>query len=106
MVTDAASGARPRRRLSRERVVCAAIELADEGGLEALTMRTLAEKLEVAPMALYRHVADKDDLIDAMVDAVFTEIGVPSAAATGRPPCAGGRTSSAKPCRATAGRSA
>ena len=41
-------------------------------------MRTLAEKLEVAPMALYRHVADKDDLIDAMVDAVFAEIGVPA----------------------------
>jgi AcrR family transcriptional regulator len=79
MVTDAAAGARPRRRLSRERVVRAAIEQADESGLEALTMRTLAEKLEVAPMALYRHVADKDDLIDAMVDAVFSEIGVPAA---------------------------
>jgi AcrR family transcriptional regulator len=78
MTTDAASGARPRRRLSRERVVRAAIEQADAGGLEALTMRTLAEKLEVAPMALYRHVADKDDLIDAMVDAVFAEIGVPA----------------------------
>jgi AcrR family transcriptional regulator len=41
-------------------------------------MRTLAEMLEVAPMALYRHVASKDDLIDAMVDVVFSEIGVPS----------------------------
>jgi AcrR family transcriptional regulator len=78
MTTDAASEARSRRRLSRERVVRAAIEQADEGGLEALTMRTLAEMLEVAPMALYRHVADKDDLIDAMVDAVFAEIGVPA----------------------------
>ena len=47
-------------------------------GLEALSMRTLAEMLEVAPMALYRHVANKDDLIDAMVDVVFSEIGVPS----------------------------
>jgi AcrR family transcriptional regulator len=46
--------------------------------LEALTMRTLAEMLEVAPMALYRHVANKDDLIDAMVDVVFGEIGLPS----------------------------
>ncbi len=55
-----------------------AIERADAGGLEALTMRTLAEMLEVAPMALYRHVADKDDLIDAMVDVVFTEIGLPA----------------------------
>jgi AcrR family transcriptional regulator len=78
MTTHAASEARSRRRLSRERVVRTAIEQADAGGLEALTMRTLAEKLEVAPMALYRHVVDKDDLIDAMVDAVFAEIGVPS----------------------------
>jgi AcrR family transcriptional regulator len=41
-------------------------------------MRTLADALEVAPMALYRHIASKDDLIDAMVDAVFAEIGVPA----------------------------
>jgi AcrR family transcriptional regulator len=59
-------------------VLRAAIASADVGGLEALTMRTLAEMLEVAPMALYRHVANKDDLIDAMVDVVFSEIGVPS----------------------------
>jgi AcrR family transcriptional regulator len=64
--------------LSRERVLRAAIAHADAGGLEALTMRTLAEILEVAPMALYRHVAGKDDLIDAMVDVVFSEIGVPA----------------------------
>ena len=43
-------------------------------------MRALAEMLEVAPMALYRHVANKDDLIDAMVDVVFREIGVVSGA--------------------------
>jgi AcrR family transcriptional regulator len=78
MATGAASESRSRRRLSRGRVVRAAIAHADAGGLEALTMRTLAETLEVAPMALYRHVADKEDLIDAMVDAVFAEIGVPS----------------------------
>jgi AcrR family transcriptional regulator len=77
MAPDGTSAA-PRRRLSRERVLRAAIAHADAGGLEALTMRTLAEMLEVAPMALYRHVANKDDLIDAMVDAVFNEIGVPS----------------------------
>jgi len=41
-------------------------------------MRTLAEELHVAPMALYRHVASKDDLVDAMVDVVFSEIGVPA----------------------------
>jgi AcrR family transcriptional regulator len=69
--------AEPRGRLSRERVLRAAIANADAGGLEALTMRNLAEELEVAPMALYRHVANKDDLIDAMIDVVFSEIGLP-----------------------------
>jgi AcrR family transcriptional regulator len=71
-------GGQPRRRLSRERVLRTAIDHADAGGLEALTMRQLADELEVAPMALYRHVANKDDLIDAMVDVVFSEIGVPA----------------------------
>ncbi|HTE65277.1 MAG TPA: TetR/AcrR family transcriptional regulator [Candidatus Binatia bacterium] len=78
MANGAISGSEPRRRLSRERVLQAAIAHADAEGLEALTMRTLAEMLEVAPMALYRHVANKEDLIDAMVDVVFSEIGVPS----------------------------
>jgi AcrR family transcriptional regulator len=84
MPSDGASTANVRGRLSRDRVLRAAIEHADAGGLEALTMRTLAEMLDVAPMALYRHVASKDDLIDAMVDAVFAEIGVPSGGADWR----------------------
>jgi AcrR family transcriptional regulator len=67
-----------RERLTRDRVLGAAVSHADAVGLGALTMRTLAEMLDVAPMALYRHVANKDDLIDAMVDTVFAEIGVPS----------------------------
>ena len=78
MATSAPTDRRSRDRLSRERVLRAAIAHADAYGLEALSMRTLAEALEVAPMALYRHVADKEDLIDAMVDAVFAEIGVPA----------------------------
>lgn len=73
------SKARPR--LSRERVLRAAMGHADKGGIETLTMRRLAEVLGVAPMALYRHVANKDDLIDAMVDLVFSEIGLPSSGA-------------------------
>jgi len=77
MATRATSEARSRGRLSREQVLRTAIARADTGGLEALTMRTLAEELEVAPMALYRHVANRDDLVDAMVDVVFGEIGVP-----------------------------
>ena len=68
----------PRQRLTREKVLEAAISHADAGGLAALTMRTLAEMLGVAPMALYRHVANKDDLVDAMVDVVFGEIGLPA----------------------------
>ena len=77
MATPTVSSVEPRGRLSRERVLRAAIAHADAGGLEALSMRKLAEMLDVAPMALYRHVANKEDLIDAMVDVVFTEIGVP-----------------------------
>jgi len=78
MATARPSTTNSRGRLTRDRVLHAAIAHADAAGLEFLTMRTLAETLEVAPMALYRHVSSKDDLIDAMVDVVFTEIGVPS----------------------------
>ena len=78
VATSAPTDGPSRDRLNRQRVVRAAIAQADANGLDALSMRTLAEVLEVAPMALYRHVTDKDDLINAMVDAVFTEIGVPS----------------------------
>jgi AcrR family transcriptional regulator len=77
MATDPLPEPQPRHRLSRDRVLQTAIGRADEGGFEALTMRTLAEELGVAPMALYRHVANKDDLIDAMIDVVFTEIEPP-----------------------------
>jgi AcrR family transcriptional regulator len=62
-------------------VLQTAISRADQGGLEALTMRSLADELGVAPMALYRHVASKEDLVDAMIDVVFGEIGLPSGGA-------------------------
>lgn len=78
MVNATTSGAGSRIRLSRELVVRAAMAHADAGGLEALSMRTLAEALSVAPMALYRHVANRDDLVDAMVDIVFSEVDLPS----------------------------
>jgi AcrR family transcriptional regulator len=81
MSTPAIPRAEPRRRLSRQRVLRAAIAHADAAGLEALTMRQLAEMLKVAPMALYRHIANKDDLTDAMIDVVFSEIGLPSGGA-------------------------
>jgi AcrR family transcriptional regulator len=66
-----------RARLSRERVLSAAVVLADAGGLEALTMRRLGEELGVEAMSLYKHVANKDDLLDGMVDLVFGEIELP-----------------------------
>ena len=90
-----------------ERVLQAAIAHADAGGIEALTMRQLGEMLEVAPMALYRHVANKDDLIDAMVDVVFGEIGVPSGGGDWKTAMRERALSlSAMSCSATAGRSA
>lgn len=60
--------------LNRERVVRAALALADQGGLEALTMRRIGEALGVEAMSLYNHVSDKEDLLDGLVDAVFSEI--------------------------------
>jgi AcrR family transcriptional regulator len=65
----------PRRSpLTRERVLRTAVVLADEGGLEALSMRRLAQELDVVPMALYKHVAHKDALLDGVVDLVVAEI--------------------------------
>jgi AcrR family transcriptional regulator len=64
--------------LSRPRVLEAAVALADEDALEAFSMRRLAQELGVVPMALYKHVANKDELLDGMVDIVFGEIESPS----------------------------
>ncbi len=64
----------PRKRLSRARVLEAAVTLADEIGLEAFSMRGLAQELGVVPMALYKHVGNKDELLDGMVDIVFGEM--------------------------------
>src|SRR5215467_12145207 len=71
-------GATTRVPLSRERVLETAIALADEGGLAGLTMRKLAQQLGVEAMSLYNHVANKEDLLDGMVDLVFAEIGLPA----------------------------
>jgi AcrR family transcriptional regulator len=64
--------------LNRERVLHAAIALADQGGFELLTMRRLANALGIEAMSLYNHVASKEDLLDGMVDLVFAEIQPPS----------------------------
>jgi AcrR family transcriptional regulator len=70
--------AEPRVPLSRERVFHAAVGLADERGIESLTMRALGEELGVEAMSLYYYVANKDELLDGMVDLVYGEIELPS----------------------------
>jgi AcrR family transcriptional regulator len=78
MAEQNASRSQSRVPLSRERVLDAAIRLADEGGIESLTMRRLARDLGVEAMSLYNHVANKGDLVDAMVDLVVSEIELPA----------------------------
>jgi AcrR family transcriptional regulator len=77
MVKTSSSDTLPHVPLSRERILRAAICLADEGGIESLSMRKLAQELGVKAMSLYNHVADKDDLLDGIVDIVVGEIEVP-----------------------------
>ena len=64
--------------LTRARVLTAAVAFADEHGLASLSMRKLGEVLGVEAMSLYNHVANKDDLLDGMIDLVFSEIELPS----------------------------
>jgi AcrR family transcriptional regulator len=64
--------------LSRDRVLRAALELADEGGTGALTMQQIGRRLGVEAMSLYRHVRNKDDILDGIVDLVFAEIELPA----------------------------
>jgi AcrR family transcriptional regulator len=59
-------------------VLQAAVALADDGGVEALSMRKLAQDLGVVPMALYKHVANKDELLDGVVDVVVAQIEPPA----------------------------
>ncbi|MFJ3172153.1 TetR/AcrR family transcriptional regulator C-terminal domain-containing protein [Streptomyces roseus] len=70
--------AAPRAPLSRDRVLRAAVALADGTGIEALSMRRLAQELGVVPMALYKHVANKEQLLDGMVEAVVAGIDPPT----------------------------
>lgn len=77
----------PRPRLTRDAVLASALARADAAGLDALSMRALAAELGVVPMALYKHVANKDELIDGMVDLVWAEV---------EPPAIGGATVEAR----------
>jgi AcrR family transcriptional regulator len=76
-MSTATTARRRRTPLTRKRVLQTAVRQADEGGIESLSMRKLGQELGVEAMALYHHFANKDDLVDGMVDLVFSEIELP-----------------------------
>jgi AcrR family transcriptional regulator len=77
VATQAKRAAKRRATLTRERILRAAISLADRDGIESLSMRKLGQKLGVEAMSLYNHVRNKVDMLDGMVDVVFGEIDLP-----------------------------
>src|ERR1700736_535767 len=78
MATSARRAAKRRAALTRERILQAAISLADRDGIESLSMRKLGQELGVEAMSLYNHVRNKIDMLDGMVDLVFGEIDLPA----------------------------
>jgi AcrR family transcriptional regulator len=78
MATQAKRAAKRRAALTRERILRAAISLADRDGIESLSMRKLGRKLGVEAMSLYNHCQNKVDMLDGMVDIVFGEIDLPA----------------------------
>jgi AcrR family transcriptional regulator len=77
VATEIQTEERIREPLSREKVLRAAVALADRDGADSLSMRRLAQELGVVPMALYKHVANKDEMLDGMVDIAVGEIDAP-----------------------------
>lgn len=77
MPTKTRADAEQRAPLSRERVLRAAVALADQSGIDSMTMRKLGQELGVEAMSLYNHVANKDDILDGIVDLVLGDIEVP-----------------------------
>src|SRR6266567_774289 len=71
------SMAKTRKPLSRARILESALALADESGIDALSMRKLGQSLGFEAMSLYNHVANKDDLLDGMLDLVLAEMEPP-----------------------------
>lgn len=69
---------KPRERLTRDRVIDAALVIMDTEGLEAVTMRRVAREVGVEAMSLYNHAQNKDDILDGIVDLVFAEIELPA----------------------------
>src|SRR3954471_21534249 len=72
-----AAAPQPRLPLNRDRILQRALALADESGIESLTMRKLGQELGFEAMSLYNHVANKDDLVDGMLDLVLAETELP-----------------------------
>ena len=79
MTTPTTKQAQHREPLTRERVLQAALKLADQGGIEALSMRKLGQELGVEAMAVYYHLANKEEVLDGIVDLVFSQIELPVA---------------------------
>jgi AcrR family transcriptional regulator len=77
MTLQADQRTEPRLPWTRAQLMRAAVDLADKGGIESLSMRKLSQELGGAPMSLYNHVSNKEDLLDGMIDAVFAEIELP-----------------------------
>ena len=85
MATRSAATRHARVPLSRDRVLRAAIGLADEAGIESLSMRRLGQELGVEAMSLYNHVANKDDILNGIVDIAESEIELPASGAVWKP---------------------
>jgi AcrR family transcriptional regulator len=85
MATQTDPSLKVRAPLSRERVMRAAIALADSSGIESLSMRKLGQELGVEAMSLYNHVANKEEILDGIVDLVFSEIELPSPGSDWKP---------------------
>ena len=78
MPKPAGAPTQDRARLTRERVLYGAVAVADAAGIAGLTIRSLAQELGVKPMSVYHHVANKEEILDGIVDIVFSEIELPS----------------------------
>ena len=77
MPTQTSASPAPRAPLTRQRVLATAVDLADRDGIGSLSMRKLAQELGVEAMSLYHHVANKDAILDGLIDLVFGEIDLP-----------------------------
>ena len=96
----------PRLPLSREKVLDAAVALADRDGIESLSMRRLGQELGVEAMSLYNHVANKEDILDGIARRGRGVIDIPFRGATGRRRSGGPRSRRTRRSSATAGRAA